>query len=42
MQHLKYFAAEDCISCPHQACEDNLQGIMHFKNHAAKMHNVFL
>lgn len=37
MQHLKYFAAEDYISCPHPAWEVNLQGIVHFKNHAAKV-----
>jgi Protein of unknown function (DUF3435) len=41
-QHLQFFNANDLISCPHPECKEVLHGIMHFKNHAATVHNCFL
>jgi hypothetical protein len=41
-QHLRFFNANDLISCPHPECKEVLQGVMHFKNHAASVHNCFL
>jgi hypothetical protein len=40
--HLKRLAMDDNIPCPHPACVAILQGIEHFKNHAAVVHNIFL
>ncbi len=41
-QHLRFFASNDQIPCPHPQCQEVLHGIMHFKNHAATTHNCFL
>ena len=41
-QHLRFFNATDLISRPHPECKEVLHGIMHFKNHAASVHNCFL
>jgi hypothetical protein len=41
-QHLQFFNANDLIPCPHPECKEVLRGVMHFKNHAASVHNCFL
>lgn len=41
-QHLRFFKAMDPIPCPHPECTKVLYGVMHFKNHAATVHNCFL
>jgi hypothetical protein len=40
--HLRYLKTDDIITCPYPVCEAKLEGIMHFKNHVAIVHNVFL
>jgi hypothetical protein len=40
--HLRYLKTDDTVTCPHPVCEVQLQGIMHFKNHVATVHNIFL
>jgi Protein of unknown function (DUF3435) len=41
-QHLRFLPSNEPIPCPHPQCEEVLQGIIHFKNHAATVHNCFL
>lgn len=44
-QHLRQYKLGASIPCPHPVCEKKelvLNGHMHFKNHAAIIHNVFL
>jgi hypothetical protein len=43
--HLKHYALDDLIPCPHPVCKMDevvLGGHMHFKNHAATTHNIYL
>jgi hypothetical protein len=43
--HLKYYKLDDLIPCPYLVCEMDgviLRGHMHFKNHAATTHNIYL
>ncbi|KAI9765002.1 MAG: hypothetical protein M1840_007924 [Geoglossum simile] len=40
--HLRYLETGDTVTCPHPVCEVKLEGIMHFKNHVATVHNIFL
>jgi Protein of unknown function (DUF3435) len=39
-QHLQWLGAEEPVHCP--LCDKVLEGVMHFKNHAATSHNYFL
>ncbi len=44
-RHLKNFAPEDPVPCPHPQCKVAglvLSSVMHFKNHTATVHKVFL
>jgi hypothetical protein len=41
-QHLQFLPLNEAISCPYLQYKEVLQGIMHFKNHAATVHNCFL
>jgi Protein of unknown function (DUF3435) len=41
-QHLRFLTPNEPMPCPHPQCDEVLQGIMHFKNHAATVHNCFL
>lgn len=40
--HLRYLAPDIEFQCPHPACLKSVQGIMHFKNHAALTHKTSL
>jgi hypothetical protein len=37
-----FLPSNEPMSCPHPQCEEVLQGIMHFKNHATIVQNCFL
>lgn len=44
-RHLKNFAPEDPVPCAHPQCKVAglvLSSVMHFKNHTATVHKVFL
>ena len=44
-RHLKRFALNDPIMCPHPTCRATglvLSGVTNFKNHTAKVHKIFL
>ena len=40
--HLSHYDPEVPLLCPHPLCDISLQGVNHFNNHAATVHNVFL
>ena len=40
--HLSHYGPDQTLICPHPSCDASLQGINHFKNHAATVHNVFM
>lgn len=40
--HLSHYDPEVPLLCPHPSCDISLQGVNHFKNHAATVHNVSL
>ena len=40
--HLSHYDPDVPLICPHPSCDVSLQGVKHFKNHAATVHNVFL
>jgi hypothetical protein len=41
-QHLRFLTPNEPMPCPHPQYKEVLQSIMHFKNHAATVHNCFL
>ena len=44
-KHLKHFAPEDPVPCPHPQCKGArlvLSSVMRFKNHAARVHKICL
>jgi hypothetical protein len=44
-KHLKSFAQEDPVACPHSRCKAAgliLPSVMVFKNHTATVHKIFL
>ena len=44
-KHLKIFAPEDPVLCPHSQCKAAglvLRNVMDSKNHAATVHKIFL
>ncbi|KAL2360741.1 hypothetical protein RJZ56_006378 [Blastomyces dermatitidis] len=40
--HLRYLAADAKFLCPHPACLERVQGVMHFKTLTALIHKVYL
>ncbi len=40
--HLSHYDPDVPLVCPYPSCDASLQGVNHFKNHAATVHNVFL
>ena len=40
--HLHHLSSDSEFICVHSACDQNVNGLMHFKNHAATVHKVFL
>jgi len=40
--HLRYIALDQEVPCPHPSCEDVLDNLEHFLNHAQRLHNIKL
>lgn len=40
--HLHHLSPDSEFTCVHPACDQKVNGLMHFKNHAATVHKVFL
>ena len=41
-KHLRDLNWSNALECPHPLCRENLKSDMHFKSHAAKIHNILL
>lgn len=40
--HLRHLASDIGFPCPHSSCLETVQGVMHFKRHAASVHKIYL